>query len=147
MFKVGAKYLLPIAAVVWTLAGLNIFFIGIQAAFFDAIPWLTIIGILVIFLAFYLMFRNIVNRHVDRIREYGENKVLFLKFFDARGYIVMAIMMGGGIALRAFEIVPAWFVAFFYTGLGAALVLAGISFIVHYKRSIKLATLIIQESE
>ena len=34
---------------------------------------------------------------------------------------MMAIMMGGGIALRASGVVPEWFIAFFYTGLGAAL--------------------------
>ena len=33
-------------------------------------------------------------------------------------------MMGGGIALRASGVVPEWFIAFFYTGLGAALAVA-----------------------
>ncbi len=46
----------------------------------------------------------------------------------------MAIMMGGGIALRASGILPEWFIAFFYTGLGLALTVAGISFIVSYIR-------------
>ena len=30
----------------------------------------------------------------------------------------MAVMMGGGIGLRMAGLVPDWFVAFFYTGLG-----------------------------
>ena len=46
-----------------------------------------------------------------------------LKFFDVRGYLIMAVMMGGGIALRSFHLVPGWFIAFFYTGLGIALAL------------------------
>lgn len=43
----------------------------------------------------------------------------------------MAVMMGGGIALRSFGLVPPWFIAFFYTGLGVALAFAGITFLAH----------------
>ena len=46
----------------------------------------------------------------------------------------MAIMMGGGIALRMSGVLPEWFIAFFYTGLGFALTVAGISFIISYVR-------------
>lgn len=53
-------------------------------------------------------------------------------FFDTKGYIIMAIMMGGGIALRMSGALPDWFIAFFYTGLGLALLLAGISFVIRY---------------
>lgn len=38
----------------------------------------------------------------------------------------MTIMMGGGIGLRVAGVFPDEFVAFFYTGLGCALILAGI---------------------
>lgn len=41
----------------------------------------------------------------------------------------MAVMMGGGIGLRAAGVFPNQFVAFFYSGLGCALALAGILFI------------------
>ena len=41
---------------------------------------------------------------------------------------------GGGNALRSFHLVPGWFIAFFYTGLGIALALAGVGFLVHYLR-------------
>lgn len=44
----------------------------------------------------------------------------------------MAIMMGGGIALREFGIIPEWIIAFMYTGIGTALALAGIGFAIHY---------------
>ena len=63
-----------------------------------------------------------------------------LRFFDVKGYIIMAVMMGGGISLRSFGIVPTWFVAFFYTGLGIALALAGVGFLVHFIRQGKSIT-------
>ena len=131
--KVRAKYLLLIAAAVWMLAGLNIFRLGILSATETYIqPWILIVGIPVIFILFHMMFSKLVGKHADRIREYGEERMHVLKFFDVKGYIMMAIMMGGGIALRSFGIVPPWFVGFFYTGLGVALTLAGVGFLVHY---------------
>lgn len=44
----------------------------------------------------------------------------------------MACMMGSGIGFRALGIFPDIFVAFFYSGLGCALALAGILFIKNY---------------
>lgn len=133
MFKVRAKYLLLIAAAVWFLAGVNIMRLGIIACLEgDAAIWLLVIGIPVVFVVFHCMFSKLVGKHADRIRGYGEDKMHVLRFFDVKGYVIMAIMMGGGISLRAFGIVPGWFVAFFYTGLGTALALAGVGFLVHY---------------
>lgn len=133
VFKIRAQYLLLIAAAVWFIAGANIVRLGIIAISEGTTPlWLLLIGIPVVFFVFHLMFSKLVGKHADRIRGYGENKMHVLKFFDIKGYIIMAIMMGGGIALRSFGIVPTWFVAFFYTGLGAALMLAGIGFLIHY---------------
>ena len=58
-----------------------------------------------------------VGKHANRIAGYVEDKIAFWRFFDASGYIMMAVMMTGGISLRAFGLVPNWFIAFFYTGL------------------------------
>ena len=41
----------------------------------------------------------------------------------------MAFIMGGGIAFRAMGIFSDFIIAFFYTGLGFALALAGVIFI------------------
>ena len=133
MFKVRAKYLLLIAAAVWFLAGMNILRLGVLACLEgDAPPLLLLAGIPAAFLAFHVMFSKLVGKHADRIRGYGEDRMHVLRFFDVKGYVIMAIMMGGGIGLRAAGLVPSWFVAFFYTGLGCALALAGIGFLVHY---------------
>ena len=135
MFKVRGKYLLTIAFAVWLLAGLNILRLGILACLEGSTPiWVLVLGIPLIFLLFHMMFSKLVGKHSDRIRGYGEERMHVLKFFDAKGYIIMAVMMGGGIALRSFHLVPGWFIAFFYTGLGIALALAGVGFLVHYLR-------------
>ena len=131
--KVRSKYLLLIAATVWFAAGVNIARMGIIAAAQGAAsPWIVAVGAPLVFLVFHRMFSKLVGKHADRIRGYGEERMHVLRFFDVRGYLIMAVMMGGGIGLRAAGLVPGWFVAFFYTGLGCALALAGIGFLVHY---------------
>ena len=61
-----------------------------------------------------------------------ETRQFFLKFFDVRSFLIMAVMITGGIYLRASGLAPERFIAVFYTGLGAALLLAGILFGIHY---------------
>lgn len=135
MFKVRSKYLLLIAAAVWLIAGSQVARMGIEAiAAGNGNLWLLLIGIPATFVVFHMMFSKLVGKHAARIRSYGEEKMHVLKFFDVRGYLIMAVMMGGGIALRSFHLVPGWFIAFFYTGLGIALALAGVGFLVHYLR-------------
>ena len=99
-----------------------------------------VVGIPVLWGLFHMMFSRLVGKPADRIRGYGENRMHVLRFFDVKGYIIMAVMMGGGISLRSFGIVPTWFVAFFYTGLGIALALAGVGFLVHFIRQGKSIT-------
>lgn len=141
MFKVRSKYLLLIAAAVWFIAGVNIARLGVLAIEEGTTPlWMLVVGIPVIWVLFHMMFSKLVGKHADRIRGYGENRMHVLRFFDVKGYIIMAVMMGGGISLRSFGIVPTWFVAFFYTGLGIALALAGAGFLVHFIRQGKSIT-------
>ena len=129
MFKVRSKYLLLIAAAVWLIAGSQVARMAIAAG--NGNLWLLLIGIPATFVVFHMMFSKLVGKHAARIRSYGEEKMHVLKFFDVRGYLIMAVMMGGGIALRSFGLVPPWFIAFFYTGLGVALAFAGITFLAH----------------
>ena len=52
----------------------------------------------------------------------------FWHFFDWKAYLIMTCMMSGGIGFRAAGI----FIAFFYSGLGLALALAGVIFTKNY---------------
>lgn len=133
MLKVKSEKLLIIASVVWVIAGINILRLGVIAiAETELIALLLAIGIAVTFLLFHMMFTKLVGKQSNRIRAYGNNPTCAFAFFDVKGYVMMAIMMGGGIALREFGIIPEWIIAFMYTGIGAALALAGIGFAVHY---------------
>lgn len=78
------------------------------------------------------IFGRLVKKHSARIAAYEEELQFFLKFFDAKSFAIMAFMMTGGIALRSSGIAPERFIAVFYTGLGASLLLAGILFGVNF---------------
>ena len=137
-FKIPTEKLLLVAGVVWFVAGANIANLGIHAYFNEPswLLWALLVGTLVIFVLFHVfVFTKMVGKHSERIRGYEEDRTHILKFFDKKGYIIMAVMMGCGIGLRMAGLVPEWFVAFFYTGLGAALAVAGISFVLRYFKS------------
>lgn len=88
---------------------------------------------LVVFVVFQLfIFGKLVKKHSTRITGYEEERQFFLKFFDVKSFAVMAFMMAGGIALRSSGVAPERFIAVFYTGLGASLLLAGILFGVNF---------------
>ncbi len=128
-FEVKKKYLLLIAGIVWMIAGFNVVRLGVISYGLIVRAWYLYLLSVVIFCVFGLMFYKMSQKHIRRITGYKEEKKPFWNFFDLKSYIIMAIMMVGGIGLRAAGIFPDIFVAFFYTGLGCALFLAGVLFV------------------
>lgn len=82
------------------------------------------------FCGFHPMFSRLVKKNARRIADLEGDRHLVFRFFDRRSYIMMAVMMTFGIGMRAAGLFPNWFIAFFYTGLGLALALAGAGYIV-----------------
>ena len=127
--------LLLIACFVWCAAGFNTLRIGVLA-YPDYLGIMNFALSLVVFVVFQLfVFGKLVKKHPARIAAYEEELHFFLKFFDAKSFAIMAFMMTGGIALRSSGIVPERFIAVFYTGLGASLLLAGILFGVNFGKA------------
>ncbi len=134
MFRVKKRTLLLIAGIVWLTAGINVARLGVLSYLSIEQRWYWYLLSIVIFLLFGAMFFRMSQKHTKRIIGYEDERQLFLRFFDLKAYIIMAIMMGGGIGLRAAGVFPDQFVAFFYTGLGSALALAGVLFMKNYIR-------------
>lgn len=133
-FCVPKRALLIIAGIVWLVAGFNVARLGIIAYGNIQIEWYHYLLTAAVFLAFGAMFFRMSQKHTKRIKDYEEECRPFWNFFDLKAYIIMAVMMGGGIGLRAAGVFPEVFVAFFYTGLGCALALAGVLFCVNFIR-------------
>ncbi|MCI9467397.1 MAG: hypothetical protein HFE99_09845 [Ruminiclostridium sp.] len=126
--QVKKRTLLLLACLVWTVAGFNVFRIGILAY---ATYW-SVVNLILSLLVFALfqrfIFGRLVRKHTARILGYQEERQFFLKFFDRKAFLIMAVMIVGGISLRGSGLAPERFIAVFYSGLGASLLLAGILF-------------------
>lgn len=129
--KVKKQYLLLLACLVWMIAGANIVRIGFEAY----AKYLTVLNIclsVVVFAIFqFFIFGKLVKKHTKRIIAYEERQ-WFYKFFDVKSFMIMAVMMSGGIWLRVSGVAPEQFIAVFYSGLGVSLLLAGILFGLHF---------------
>lgn len=134
--KVKRNTLLLLACLVWSAAGFNILRIGLVSypAYLSALNLLLSVLVFVMFQRF--VFGKLVKKHTARIHSYQEERHFFLKFFDGKAFAIMAVMMSGGIALRVSGIAPERFIAVFYSGLGASLLLAGVLFGRNYGKAV-----------
>lgn len=126
--KVKRNTLLLLACLVWSAAGFNILRIGliVYPAYLTVLNFLLSVLVFAVFQKF--IFGKLVKNHTARINAYTEDRHFFLKFFDGKAFAIMAVMMTVGIGLRASGLAPERFIAVFYTGLGASLLLAGLLF-------------------
>ena len=129
--------LLLLACLVWAAAGFNILRIGLACypGRVSAVNLLLSAAVFVLFLRF--VFGRLVRKHTARILGYTEERRWFWNFFDLPSFGIMAVMMTGGIGLRASGLAPQGFIAVFYSGLGAALLLAGVLFGLQYLRAMR----------
>ena len=126
------RVLLLIAGIVWLIAGVNIARIGLLA-YTGNLSLLRLVCSALIYFAFWLMvFKKLVVKHTVRIHQYATEKQYFWNFFDLKSFFIMAFMMTLGIAIRSLHLMPDVFIAVFYTGLGLALMWAGVKFSVNY---------------
>lgn len=134
--KVKRKTLLLLACLVWGAAGFNVLRIGLVAYG----PYVTVLNLVLSAVVFVLfqqfVFGKLVKKHTARINGYQEKRHFFLKFFDKKAFMIMAVMMTGGIGLRISGLAPERFIAVFYTGLGASLLLAGLLFGCNYGKAL-----------
>ena len=128
-YEVSPRTLLIIAGIVWMLAGYNVARLGVISYLEINVHWYHFVLSVIIFILFGTMFAKMTKKHGKRIKDYKQAYRPFWNFFDLKSYIIMAVMMSGGIGLRASGLVPNEFIAFFYTGLGLALFLAGVLFV------------------
>lgn len=125
------RNLFLIAGILWLIAGTMVMKVGVPFLINDDKNFLLgLLGAIAIFLIFYIMiFSKYVNKHKNRILNDKREKMKIWEFFDKSSYILMIFMMSFGMVLRFSGLLPNFFFEFFYSGLGLALSLSGISFL------------------
>ena len=135
--KVKKQNLLLLAGIVWMIAGFNVLRIGLEtyAEYRMIINYATTLMVFLVF--WFMVFHKLTIKHTKRIHEFEEELQLFYKFFDLKSFLIMAFMISFGIIIRKFRLLPDRFIAVFYTGLGAALFMAGVLFTWNYIKIFK----------
>ena len=131
MLKIPTKALILVAAIVWFVAGAAVTSVGVTAA---SEPWTLLMGTVffAVLIAFLILFLMIARKQIRRIESYTEELTEVFKFFDAQSYIIMAVMIFLGAALRISLLLPDTAIACFYSGLGTALIASSIYYMVTF---------------
>lgn len=135
--KVKKQNLLLLAGIVWMIAGFNVLRIGLETYAEHRMIINYAITLMVFLVFWFMVFHKLTIKHTKRIHEFEEELQLFYKFFDLKSFLIMAFMISFGIIIRKFRLLPERFIAVFYTGLGAALFMAGVLFTWNYIKIFK----------
>ncbi len=130
---VGKRTLILLSGLVWLAAGFNVFRFG-ALEWSGRNGWLLALLASLVFVLFFFMFQHMTVKNTDRIIKIKTERTLFLNFFTARSYAIVAFMIALGVTLRSIPAVPKFFIAFFYTGLGTALFVAGVRYLLNFGR-------------
>ena len=123
------EYSYIIAAVIWSIPGINITVKGVKSYLLmspDELWWLlSITAIVAVF--FYFIFSRVVGKYVKRIASLPD-RVAIWQIYPLKGWVLMVLMMGMGITLKYIPGIPMSFIASFYSGLGPMLLVAAMRF-------------------
>ena len=127
---VNKKTLYIIAAVVWTIAGSILIIKSLYFIFsiHEHIFWKIIIGIISGIGFYFLLFTKISKKNIKYIDLIIIENPCFFSFFNFKSYIMMAVMISGGIMLRKFEIINIEYLSVLYLSMGIPLLISAFRF-------------------
>ena len=127
---VPKRTLLFIAGGVWTFAGGMLLYRGITMLTENLQHvWIKLLFCLIAgSLFYYFIFDKISSKHTSRIISLTHSRPCAFSFFNWRSYLMMALMISMGVALRASGIVPMEYLSLLYITMGIPLILSAIRF-------------------
>jgi hypothetical protein len=135
--RVSKRYLLLVAALVWTVAGSMLLFRGFLTSHFQETHWSAKLAFCVIggLLFYRVMFDKISSKHVNRIKSMVSERPVIFSFFNLRSYLMMFSMITLGITLRLSGAVTPAHLAMVYVTMGIPLLMSSIRFYYTFFRS------------
>ncbi len=141
-FKPGVpkRYLLLAAGLAWTTAGLilglrGMLWVGGHDSF---VPLHFFIAVVLGLIFFQLVFAKVSLKHITRIHALDLVRPSLFAFFDAKGYVMMALMISLGIFLRHTSFVAPEILYNFYVFMGTPLLVSALRFYYAFIRYPKL---------
>ncbi|MGL4914253.1 MAG: hypothetical protein ACRC3Y_17670 [Romboutsia sp.] len=134
--RCAKKKLLLIAGTLWIIAGTMVAKLGLQVLINSSEDTLIslIVGIVTFYIFFNFIFKRLVYKHKNRIASKVKDNLCIFSFFDVKSYLIMIFMMGLGITIRSINTINPMCWAAIYVGIGTALFVAGILFIIEWKK-------------
>ena len=140
MCRIRTTGLLAVNGLLWAAIGTKITITGVSSYLrlgtTPALWWMIPLSLLV-FAGFYAMFTGVVRKYAARILAMTGDRQPIYKTFSLKGYLIIAFMVGLGIALKHIPGIPTSFFAWFYSGLGLGLLSAGIRFLIRWWKAWK----------
>lgn len=129
--KVEKRTLLLIAGIVWGFAGFRVLTLGVGDVQINNGNWIISIvsGSIVFYMFFKFIFSKMFKKHTRRIINSSLEKHCVFSFFDVKSYCIMGFMIFLGITVRNIGVFNPVYVGDFYMGLGLALFMAGVLFL------------------
>ncbi len=126
---VDRSILILIAGLVWILVGLMLSRLAIlwwERYTGSFLVLFVVLGLILGIVKAYYVFPRIVRKNIDRITRM-EDTGFVLAFIPWKTYLLIAVMMFVGIALRH-SMVPKQYLAILYLGVGLAMVLSSLQY-------------------
>jgi len=124
------RYLLFVAAIIWTIAGVILLFKGF--IYFRQCKEYIIIKVFiscVVGTLFYLfLFSKISSKHIKRIFQHKSEKPCVFAFFNIKSYILMSVMITGGIMIKKYEVLSPEYLPVLYVSMGIPLFISSLRF-------------------
>lgn len=127
---VRKRTLLLIAGCVWTIAGGILLTRGMTGLFEVHSHLIIDLSCALVFgtIFYFVLFVRISSRHIHRIWLIKVDNPSFFSFFNLRSYLMMAIMIIGGITLRMLDVINHEVLFTFYITMGIPLLVSASRF-------------------
>lgn len=128
--NLSKRNLFLIASLVWFLAGSKVLDTGLNELLEgQAKLWPHFILAFIGYTIFYpLVFLNVLDRNFKRVITSKADRLPAWAFFDRKGYLTMAFMIGLGISLRKLAFIPKVYLGVFYILVTLSLYSGSLSF-------------------
>jgi len=128
--RIPRRGLLFVAASLWTFAGSMLIYKGYLML--DKAAHMILLRLLISLVAgllfYWFMFAKISAQHTTRIMGLEKERPCLFSFFNGRSYLLMLVMISGGIFFRRSGLVPQNFLASLYLTMGVPLSLSSVRF-------------------
>jgi hypothetical protein len=126
---IDKRFLVALSGIMWSIVGIalcKLAFIWLSQSNANNAVWFGATGILLSLLIHHFGFLKLVDKNITRIAA-KEGKVCVFAFQPWKSYLIIAIMIGMGIALRH-SALPKPYLSIIYLGFGGAMMLSSLRY-------------------